>query len=90
MDGSSWMMRGSVDGGELQRAISTVHYVVPCACRHKYSIFAAEVFAGVHTLFAGSHHDDGLPGLYSYELIGVRMYLHTDFAANRDTHQRHL
>ena len=87
---SPWMIRGRIDGRELQRAASGIQNIMPCTLRNKSSISHAKPVVNIQLVSAGAHTHSCPPCLHTNELVCIRMHFHTDITADGNAHKRHL
>lgn len=90
VDRSPGMMRGRIDRRELQRAVPGIQNIVPCTLRNKNSISHAQPVVDIQLVSAGAHTYSCPPCFHTNELVCVGMHFHTDIAAGRNAHERHL
>ena len=90
LDSTSGVVRGRIDGRQLQRAIAIVENVVPGAAGHKDSVTNMQGVRGVQMTFVGAHLDNGFAGLHPDVLVHIGVHLNADALAHRDAHQGHL
>lgn len=90
LDSTPGVVRGRIDGRQLQRAIAIVENVVPGAAGHKDSVTNMQRARAVQMAFVGAHLDNSFAGLHPDALVRVGMHLKADVIANRDAHQGHL
>ena len=81
------MVWGCIDRVELQGRFSGVDHVVPGAGRDEEGVTPADRVPEMKLAFTGAHQDGPLALLQTEELVGVGMYLQSDFATGGDTHQ---
>ena len=90
LDSTPGVVRGRIDGRQLQRAIAIVENVVPGAAGHKDSVTNMQRARAVQMAFVGAHLDNSFAGLHSDALVRIGMHLKADVIADRDAHQGHL
>lgn len=90
LDSTPGVVRGRIDGRQLQRAIAIVENVVPGAAGHKDSVTNMQRARDVQMAFVGAHLDNGFAGLHPDVLVRIGMHLKADVIAHRDAHQGHL
>lgn len=86
MDRSFGMVRRSIDGGQLQRAIPGITNIVPGSCRHKNAISGFQATLEIQGFFPIPHTNKRLPVFDPDELIGIRVHLYTYFPAGGNVH----
>lgn len=90
LDSTPGMLRGCVDGRQLQGTVAIVKNVVPGTARHEDGITNIQRARDVQMAFAGAHLDNGFAGFYPDTLVHVGVHLKADVIVHRDAHQGHL
>ena len=86
MDAPRGVMGRRIDRRKLQRALSGVQNIVPCAAWHKDGLPRAEASLEIQLFPAISHADKRFSLFYTDELIRVGVDLRANLAAGDNTH----
>lgn len=90
LDRSPWIIGRSIGGGDFQWLIADINNIVPCASWYKNDIIRKSKILIIQRKFVFAKLNQSHPLFYAYELVVVRMHLHTNKLINRNAHQCNL